>query len=415
MSPPPFQPTSLPRVPRTRGAGVLWPAALTVTLVTFAGVLFLMAPDRLATAVLLGTIMSLVLCALESLRRQHSSVLAESESLERELARRELHAERRDTDWRAYLDEQTELVRLELEHVVKERLPAAVRGQEVPPPRQESGALVALLSELFERLLREVAEEAEYQEESRRQVLVELAGRVQSSAHRIQSTVTGLTERHPDDPDLLEATMLVDHAATQQARHAQSLKVLCGEWPGQQWHKPLALTDVARAASGRILDYRRVEVSGTQEPAVSAALAEPLIHLLAELLANATEYSPSRTAVPVTVREVQRGAVIEVDDGGLGLDLPRLTKARDIVSGRRPIGLREVGEVPQTGLAVVGRFARRHGFQVDLGPSPYGGLRALVLVPTSALEQGSGQEDLPPEAAIPAPLTAAPPIASRAT
>ncbi|MEV0848134.1 ATP-binding protein [Streptomyces sp. NPDC049954] len=387
MPRPPSPPSSAPVPAPSRAAGVLWPATLTVTLGTFGGTLFLMAAHRLATAVLLGTLMALALCGFEALRRHHRAALAETERLSGELTRREAHAERRDADWHSYLAEQAELMRLELEHLVKQRLPAAVRGLEVPPARPESAALATVAADLFERVLREVAEESEYQEECRRLVLVELAGRVQSSAHRIQATVTGLTDRYPDDPDLLEATMRVDHAATQQARHAQSLKVLCGEWPGQQWQKPLALVDVARAASGRIVDFQRVEVSGAPDLAVTAPLAEPLIHLVAELLANATEYSPPRTSVPVTVRAVQKGAVIEVDDGGLGLDAFRLAKAKEIVSGRRPIGLRDVGEIPQTGLAVVGRFGRRHGFQVDLSPSPYGGLRAVVLVPAEALDQ----------------------------
>lgn len=368
-----------------RATGVLWPATLLTLLCGYGGAVSLLAAQRLATAVLLGTLMVLALCGLEALRRQHRTAVAEGESLGLELARRAAQSERKDADWQSYLTEQSELMRLELEHFVKERLPAAVRGRTVPPPRPQSAELTQAVADLFERVLCEVAEECEYLEETRRLVLVELAGRVQSSAHRIQSAVTGLSDRYPDDAELLETTMLADHAATQQARHAQSLKVLCGEWPGQEWRQPLSLVDVARAASGRIVAYRRVEVTGDPAPAVRAALAEPLIHLVAELLANATEYSPPRTTVPVTVRAVQKGAVVEVHDGGLGLATDRLSTAREIASGRRPLGLREVGEVPQTGLAVVGQYARRHGFQVDLGPSPYGGLRAVVLVPAAAL------------------------------
>ena len=135
-----------------------------------------------------------------------------------------------------------------------------------------------------------------------------------------------------------------------------------------------------------------------------ASVVEPLIHLVAELLANATEYSPPRTSVLVTVRTVQRGAVIEVDDGGLGLDEYRLGHAREIVSGRRLLGVGEVGEIPQTGFAVVGRFAHRHGFQVDLGPSPYGGVRAVVLVPLDVLETPGARRDPPrPPPAAPRP------------
>jgi hypothetical protein len=86
------------------------------------------------------------------------------------------------------------------------------------------------------------------------------------------------------------------------------------------------------------------------------------------------------------VRIVLRGAVIEIDDGGVGMEEHELERARDIASGRRQVGLADLGEIPQTGLAVVGQYARRHGFGVDLMPSPYGGVRAVVLIPAGMLE-----------------------------
>lgn len=232
------------------------------------------------------------------------------------------------------------MVREEVEHLVKERLPAALTRTEIPAPLHSGEWLGEAVSEWFDRLLTEVSEAVDNREESQRLALVELASRVQTSAHRIQAAVTGLADRHPGDADLLETTMRVDHAATQQARHAQSLKVLCGEWPGQQWQKPLAMVDVVRAASGRIVAFNRIEVTGDPDVGVTPSIVEPLIHLLAELLANATEYSPPRTGVPVTVRTVQRGAVVEVDDGGLGMDEYRLSDAREIVSGHAAPGRR---------------------------------------------------------------------------
>lgn len=369
-----------------RTAQTLWPVALIVALIAFIGSVALVAPVQIGFAVLIGAAGVVSLVLLTRLRAAHRRALADAASRAGEVLQRDADASRRDAQWRAYTEGQADLVRQELEHVVKVRLPAAMSGADIPPAGPDGAQLAAPVVALFDRLLGEVKEEARNQSESQRLSLVELASRVQTSAHRIQATVTGLADRYPGDADLLEATMQVDHAATQQARHAQSLKVLCGEWPGQQWQKPLALVDVVRAASGRIVAYRRIAVSGEPDVGVNAAVVEPLIHVMAELLANATEYSPPRTSVPVTVRTVQRGAVIEVDDGGLGLDEYRLSHAREIVSGRRLLGVGEVGEIPQTGFAVVGRFADRHGFQVDLGPSPYGGVRAVVLVPLEALE-----------------------------
>ncbi|MFF3753655.1 ATP-binding protein [Streptomyces sp. NPDC002018] len=349
-----------------------WPATLAVTATALGTAVISLVRVHTGAAVLYGVVAALVLTALVRLREQHRHA--------------ETAAARREADWHSRLEQQAELVRKEVEHLVTERLPAALSRTDTPAAPHRAERPAEPVARWFDRLLAEVSHAVEHREESQRLALVELASRVQTSAHRIQAAVTGLADRYPGDADLLETTMRVDHAATQQARHAQSLKVLCGEWPGQQWQKPLALVDVVRAASGRIVAYRRIEVTGDPDIGVRPSVVEPLVHLLAELLANATEYSPPRTNVPVTVRTVQRGAVIEVDDGGLGLDEYRLAEAREIVSGRRLLGVGEVGEIPQTGFAVVGRFADRHGFHVDLGPSPYGGVRAVVLVPSEVLE-----------------------------
>ncbi|MFE1961628.1 ATP-binding protein [Streptomyces sp. NPDC059479] len=349
-----------------------WPVTLAVTAAALGTAVFSLAYVHIGAALAYGVLAVLVLTALVNLRGRHQHA--------------QTAAARREADWHSRLEQQAELVRKEVEHLVNERLPAALGRAEIPVPPHRGDRPADPVARWFDRLLAEVSRSVEHREESQRLALVELASRVQTSAHRIQAAVTGLADRYPGDADLLETTMRVDHAATQQARHAQSLKVLCGEWPGQQWQKPLALVDVVRAASGRIVAYRRIEVTGDPDIGVRPSVVEPLVHLLAELLANATEYSPPRTNVPVTVRTVQRGAVIEVDDGGLGLDEYRLAEAREIVSGRRLLGVGEVGEIPQTGFAVVGRFADRHGFHVDLGPSPYGGVRAVVLVPSEVLE-----------------------------
>ncbi|MGW4231794.1 ATP-binding protein [Streptomyces sp. NPDC004980] len=368
-----------------RGSGALWAAALVLTFLAFAAAVVPVAGTGVPAVVAYAAVSLTALGCLVRLRLRHRAGVAAAALLRTEIREREAEAARRDADWHAYVRTQSGAVLREAEFLVTERLPAVLRRNDVPSPPESEEPLGAELSKWFDQLLADVSEAIDDREESQRIALVELASRVQTSAHRIQATITGVAERHPGDADLLEATMQVDHAATQQARHAQSLKVLCGEWPGQQWQKPLALVDVVRAASGRIVSYKRVEVTGDPDVGVTASVVEPLIHLVAELLANATEYSPPRTTVPVTVRTVQRGAVIEVDDGGLGLDEYRLAGAREAVSGRRLLGVGDVGEIPQTGFAVVGRFAHRHGLGVDLGPSPYGGVRAVILVPLDLL------------------------------
>lgn len=280
------------------------------------------------------------------------------------------------------LDEQARSMIDAMRYTLYERIPPAIEG-ETPPPA--ASGIDAELAELLEQAMEAATTGAE-QQASMRSAVVALSRRVQASAHRIQEEATLMADRHPGNADVLEVSMRVDHAAAQQARTAQSMAVLLGEWPGQQWPEPLPLVDVVRAAAGRIIAYRRVEVAGDPDIAAAPPVVEPMIHLVAELLANATQSSPPTTQVPVTVRAVQRGAVIEVHDCGVGLDDHRLGQARAVATGEQRIGLENLGEFPQTGLAVVGQYARRHRFRVDISESVYGGVRAVVGIPAELVE-----------------------------
>jgi len=281
------------------------------------------------------------------------------------------------------------------DHLLHVRLPAILDGSARPAltasgaaGNGESAALFARIGAVVEdgvAKLRERVEElqrrSEDQSESSRRAVLTLARLLQASALRIQAQAAKMAEERPADPGVLEASMRVEHAAAQMARNAQSLVVLCGEWPGQQWPDRLGLPDVVRAAAGRIMSYERIRVSGDHGVAAAAGVVEPLIHLVAELLANATQSSPPATAVEVTVQAVQHGAVIEIDDRGIGMEEAQFRQAREILSGSRLVGLGDLGEFPQTGLAVIGHYIDRHGFGVELRRSPYGGVRAVVLVP----------------------------------
>jgi signal transduction histidine kinase len=356
---------------------------------------------RLAAAVAEAVAALALVPAVLYLRGRYTSVMAqaaqhvaESQRLVAEIDRHAAELEQQDQRRRAEASARWAAVERAADQLVRAQLPAALAGRPVPPSLPARGSEASTeAAALFEPVtaavrggVAELRLDLDAQRESARLAVVTLARRMQASAHRIQEEVTRMTERHRGDADVLESGMRVDHAASQQARHAQSVAVLCGEWPGQQWPQALALVDVARAASGRIVPYQRVGVSGEPDIGASASAAEPLIHLVAELLANAAQSSPPATQVLVTVRVVLRGAVIEIDDGGVGMEEHELERARDIASGRRPVGLTDLGEIPQTGLAVVGQYARRHGFGVDLMPSPYGGVRAVVLIPGGMLE-----------------------------
>jgi len=305
------------------------------------------------------------------------------------------------------------------DYLLHVQLPAALEGSASPAGgvagNGEAAAIFARVAAAVQEgvaKLREQVDELhkqsdDHSESSRRAVLT-LARLLQASALRIQAQAAKMAEEHPADSGVLEASMRVEHASAQMARNAQSLVVLCGEWPGQQWPDPLALPDVVRAAAGRIMPYQRVNVSGDHGVAADAGVVEPLIHLTAELLANATQSSPPATQVEVTVQAVQHGAVIEIDDRGIGMEEAQFKQARDILSGNQLVHLGELGEFPQTGLAVIGHYVNRHGFGVELRKSPYGGVRAIVLVPDSLVVN-----NLDPVAAAPPPQPALlPPLAS---
>ncbi len=402
--------------------GLLWAVAFTLGTCAVAAlvVTVVLGSGRVRPGAVAGTVVAILLLAmLAVLRRRYTAIDAATAERERRAAQLQLRAaelERRGDERQAQYRGTLAGVAAAVDHLVNVQLPAALHGSAAPPPAfpagvdSEAAALCNRAAAAVAEGAAKLREQLDDQVEASRLAVVTLARRVQASAHRIQEEATRMADRHPADSDVLESSMRVDHAAAQQARHAQSVAVLCGEWPGQQWPQPLALLDVVRAASSRIVAYRRVTVSGEPDVAAVASVVEPLIHLVAELLANATQSSPPTTQVLVTVRTVQRGAVIEMDDGGVGMEEHRLEQAREIVSGHRLLRLGDLGEIPQTGMAVIGQYVLRHGFRVDLMPSPYGGVRAIVLVPAEMVENLESSVTAAPFPPVePKPVPPAPP------
>jgi signal transduction histidine kinase len=279
-----------------------------------------------------------------------------------------------------------------LRHLLNVQLPAALDGSDDLPafPEPAGNSEIAELSERVADAVRDSVARFRKQHddhaESARRAVLSLARLLQDAAYRTQQEATVMANAYPADAMVLEHTMRVDHAAAQQARSAQSLVVLCDEWPGQQWPEPLELLDVVRAAAGRIVSFKRVKVSGEPGTAIAAEVVEPLIHVLAELLANAAQLSPPTADVQVTVRNVETGAAIEIEDFGRGMQDAQLDHANRIISGEQVVRIGDLGEFPQTGLPVVGRYVLRHGFRAELRRSPYGGVRAIVGVPAGLVE-----------------------------
>lgn len=250
-------------------------------------------------------------------------------------------------------------------------------SQDIGTGPQFQAALLAVL-----RSILETVDNEEGMRENAQRAFVNIARRVQAIVHRQAQDLREMEDRHGNDPAVFDDLLRLDHGNALIGRLADSIAVLGGARPGRQWSKAVPLYSVLRGGISRILDYRRVELHPVSEVAVVGPAVEPLIHAVAELLDNATRYSPPQTSVHLTAVEVQTGIAIEIEDGGLSLSEEGRARAeRMLLEAQAGIDLNDLGETPRLGLAVVGRLAQAYGFQVSLRPSAYGGVRAVLIVP----------------------------------
>ncbi|WP_229758923.1 sensor histidine kinase [Peterkaempfera bronchialis] len=240
--------------------------------------------------------------------------------------------------------------------------------------------------------------------DSAQRAFVNIARRVQAIVHQQAQDLREMEHRHGEDPEVFGDLLHIDHGTALIGRLADSIAVLGGARPGRQWSQPVAMFSVLRGAMSRILDYQRVDLHSVAEVAVVGPAAEPLIHALAELLDNATRYSPPQTRVHLSATEVQSGVAVEIEDGGLGMGEEARNRAEAMLNlGSSGMDLTDLGETPRLGLAVVGRLAHAYGFQVSLRPSAYAGVRAVMVIPGDVLTS------VPPPRAVPRPGTMPPP------
>ncbi|MBB4934055.1 signal transduction histidine kinase [Lipingzhangella halophila] len=229
-------------------------------------------------------------------------------------------------------------------------------------------------------------------------VIVNLARRNQSLLHRQLKLFDNL-ERQVDDPDQLRELFLLDHLATRMRRHAEGLLILSGSLPGRGWSRPMPVVDVIRAASTEVEEYTRVSVFPMSSVGLTGGAVTDVIHLLAELIENATLSSPQTSEVLVRGRDVANGFAVEVEDGGLGMSEQSLQQANELLADPPELDLAKRTEL---GHFVVATLARRHGIKVHLRDSPYGGVTAIVLLPRSILsvDEQPGVEENQAKAAV---------------
>lgn len=209
------------------------------------------------------------------------------------------------------------------------------------------------------------------------QVFLNISRRSQTLLHR-QLALLDKMERRTTDADDLSELFKIDHLATRMRRHAEDLVILAGASPGRGWRNPVPLADICRAAVSEVEDYARVVVRSLPEVSLAGRAVSDVVHLLAELLENATAFSPQETQVHLSGQLVPNGFAVEIEDRGLGMPLDAIDAAnRHLIS---PPDF-DPGNSSRLGLFVVARLAARHGIRVTLRPSPYGGVSAITLIP----------------------------------
>lgn len=308
--------------------------------------------------------------AVSELRREHAAMEA---TLQGRLAAQE---------------KESLLLATELLPTAVERLQQGAVAEEALSGLNPGSGFARELGAAHEAVLSSVIDAVEAQEslrDSAQRAFVNIARRVQAIVHQQAADLREMQDKHGADPDVFGDLLHLDHGTALIGRLADSIAVLGGARPGRQWLQNVPLFNVCRGAMSRITDYKRVDLHSVAEFAVVGAAVEPLIHALAELLDNATRYSPPQTRVYLTAIEVQSGVAIEIEDAGIGLTEEARARVEAALAqasaGSVELNLDDLGETPRLGLAVVGRLARVNGFTVALRPSVYGGIRAVLTVP----------------------------------
>ncbi|MFI9334095.1 sensor histidine kinase [Streptomyces althioticus] len=247
------------------------------------------------------------------------------------------------------------------------------------------------MADAREELRGELAEATAHMERMRHSIggtFVNLALRTLGLVERQLGVIEGLEERE-DDPDRLATLFKLDHFATVMRRHSENLLVLAGTEHGRHTAGPVPLVDVVRAAVSEIERYERVRIAALPPHAhIAGFAADDLSHLLAELMENATAFSPPDMPVEVSAWLMENGEVmLSVQDEGIGMAEDRLERLNTRLSEFDPEAAydAESEEGLGLGLYVVARLAHRHGVRVQLRKQKQGGIAAVVVLPDPLL------------------------------
>ncbi|MER5586135.1 ATP-binding protein [Streptomyces asoensis] len=279
----------------------------------------------------------------------------------------------------------------------------ALRRGEVPPQRSSRGGppgdaddfelLAADLARAREGAVTAVVQAAQLSSqagsEQKLEVFVNLARRLQSLVHREISILDEL-ENAIEDPDLLKGLFHVDHLATRIRRHAENLAVLGGAVSRRQWSNPVSMTEVLRSAIAEVEQYSRVKLVPPVDGELRGHAVADVIHLLAELVENATVFSAPHTQVLMRANLVTSGLAVEVEDRGLGMPAEEQSRMNALLADPDQVNVGRLLADGRIGLFVVSQLARRHGIRVRLQGNIYGGVQAVLVVPQALLGSAPG-------------------------
>ncbi|MCD9876338.1 sensor histidine kinase [Streptomyces guryensis] len=279
----------------------------------------------------------------------------------------------------------------------------SLRRGDTPPPRKPRSSpaddaddfelLAADLTRAYDGAVTAVVQAAQLSSqagsEQKLEVFVNLARRLQSLVHREISILDEL-ENEIEDPDLLKGLFHVDHLATRIRRHAENLAVLGGAVSRRQWSNPVSMTEVLRSAIAEVEQYSRVKLVPPIDGTLRGHAVADVIHLLAELVENATVFSAPHTQVLLRANLVTSGLAVEVEDRGLGMPVGEQKKMNALLADPDQVNVASLLADGRIGLFVVSQLARRHGINVRLQTNIYGGVQAVLVVPQGLLGSPPG-------------------------
>ncbi|WP_445397619.1 ATP-binding protein [Streptomyces sp. LE64] len=296
---------------------------------------------------------------------------------------------------------------IEGREAVRELVAALDRGEVTPEPPPLTDAPdpeATSADDEFTRLARELAHARATSEravhhaahlsgragsEQKVEVFVNLARRLQSLVHR-EITILDDLENEVEDPELLKGLFHVDHLATRIRRHAENLAVLGGAVSRRQWTTPVSLHEVMRSAVAEVEQYARVRLVPPLDGTLRGHAVADVVHLMAELVENATVFSAPHTQVLLRVAPVASGIAIEVEDRGLGMPVEEQARMNDLLSAPDQLKVASLLQDGRIGLLVVSQLAHRHGIVVRLQSNIYGGTQAVLVLPQDLLGAGGG-------------------------